>query len=154
MRSCSLVSLRPFGWFLLAVVAAGPAVLVACQQPGNATPDAAPAATIVPPVVTTATATATMSAPPIAPLAPLNGGTPVNPGTPGAPGHHPAHADGGPAGTVTPGPGPGPGAGVPFVLPSGLPPIPSNLTIPTAFPSNLAIPSGLPQIVPPSSSSH
>jgi hypothetical protein len=149
MRSCSLVSSRSFGLVLLAVVAAGPAVLIACQQPGNAAPDAAPVATVTPPAVTSAAVTTTVSAVPLAPLAPLGGVTPANPGTPGHP--HPAHGDGGaPApGTAAPNAG-----GSPFVLPSGLPPLPSNLTIPTAFPSNLTLPSGLPQIVPPSSSTH
>ncbi len=150
MRSCSLVSLRPFGLIVLAVMAAGPAVLVACQQPGNDTPNPAPAATVVPPVVTVATPTATVSAAPLAPLAPLGGATPANPGTPGTPGHpHPTHVDGGgggPAGTATAANGGIPG--LPFPLPSGLPPIPSNLAIPSAF----ALPSNLPQLVPPASS--
>ncbi len=151
MRSCSLVSLRPFGLIVLAVVAAGPAVLAACQQPPMEGTDAAPAATVVAPVVTAATATATVSVAPLAPLAPLGGATPANPGTPGTPGvpghGHPTHTDGGAAaGTATAANGGIPG--LPFPLPSGLPPIPSNLAIPSAF----ALPSNLPQLVPPASS--
>lgn len=158
MRSCSLASARGSRPILplvvLALVAAGPAVLLACQQPGNATPDAAPLATVTPAVTATVTATTPASVAPLAPLAPLGGTTPANPGTPGTPGHpRPARLDGG-----APAPGTGPNAGgpgtSPFVLPSGLPPLPSNLTIPTAFPSNLTIPSGLPQFPPPAASTH